>query len=317
MMSGEGGLILGPMNILIVDPTGAIAPRAEPLFRARNWTSVTTANRAAALALVVREVPDVILIHGDGPRGEAAHLCQRFKANALTSGIPLILIEDAPPPAWLLMGMPAEAILQAPWEPEELLHHIEALLPAQIGSGSLVDLTNFPRRRSILDELARRVLAREIFGAGLLSLRETDAYRQDYGRTGLDQFVVLVSVLLRRHTAGSTPVSIGYLEEGAFLILGAISTVHEIVAQTIRDFDALVPAYYEMDTLFGQTDAHEVGPATWITLNGFVLLVEPDRFDHAVQIGAILSDGLLAGQDALLISSAKTTSVESTSIAAD
>ncbi|GIW03399.1 MAG: hypothetical protein KatS3mg059_0019 [Thermomicrobiales bacterium] len=305
------------MNVLIVDPTGAIAPRAEPLFRARNWTCVTTPDRAGALAVVVREVPDVIIIHGDGPRGEAAHLCQRFKANALTSGIPLILIEDAPPPAWLLMGMPAEAILQAPWEPEELLHHIEALLPAQIGSGSLDDLTNFPRRRSILDELARRMLAREIFGAGLLSLRETDAYRQDYGRTGLDQFVVLVSVLLRRHTAGSTPVSIGYLEEGAFLILGAISTVHELVSQTIRDFDALVPAYYEMDTLFGQTDAHEVGPATWITLNGVVLLVEPDRFDHAVQIGTLLSDGLAAGQDALLISCARATPAESTSIAAD
>jgi DNA-binding response OmpR family regulator len=317
MMSVEGGRSLTPMNILIIDPTGSIASRAEPLFRARNWTCVTTADRASVLSVVVREVPDVILVHGDGPRGEAAHLCQRFKANALTSGIPLIVIEEAPPPAWLLMGMPAEAILQAPWEPAELLHHIESLLPAQIGSGSLDDLTNFPRRRSILDDLARRLLAREIFGVGLLSLRETEAYRQDYGRTGLDQFVVLVSVLLRRHTAGSTPVSIGYLEEGAFLITGSASTVHEIISQTIRDFDALVPAYYEMDTLFGQTDDHEVGPATWITLNGFAMLVEPDRFDHAVQIGAILSDGLLAGQDALQISCAKVPPVETASIAAD
>jgi len=292
------GMHLASMNILIVDATGAVSPKAEPLFRARNWTCAHATDPRSALSIVARELPDTIVIHNDGSKGDAAHLCQRLKANALTSGIPIIVIEDRPPPAWLLSGMPAEAVLQAPWEPEELLHHVEALLPVQIGSGSLDDLTNFPRRRPIADELARRLLAREIFSVGLLCLREADAYRQDYGRTGLDQFVVLVSVLLRRNATGATPVSIGYLEEGAFLVIGASSTVHEIISQTIRDFDALVPAYYEMDTLFGQIDSHEVGPATWISLQGCVTLVEPDRYDHAVQIGAVLSDAILRGQDA-------------------
>ena len=133
----------------------------------------------------------------------------------------------------------------------------------------------------------------------MLSLREADAYRQDYGRVGFDQFVVLVSVLLRRHSSGSNPVSIGYLEEGTFLVVGSSSTVHEIVAQTTRDFDSLVPAYYEMDTLFGKDEDHEVGPVTWIGLQGAVCLAEPDRFDNIMQIGFVLSNALNAGMDAL------------------
>jgi hypothetical protein len=305
------------MNILIVDPENAVAPKAEPLLRQRNWTTLTTPDRGKALALAAQDTPDVIVIHGDGTAGQAAHLCQRFKSNALTSGIPLILVEDTPPPAWLLAGMPADAVTQAPWDPEELLHHLETLLPLPSGSDSLDDLTNFPRRRSILDDISRRMLAREMFGIGVLSLREADAYRQDYGRTGLDQFVVLVSVLLRRHAAGSNPVSIGYLEEGAFLVVGASSTVHEIVASTSRDFDSLVPAYYEMDTLFGTADDHDVGPATWIGLHGCVCLVEPERFDNLLQVGVVLADTLTVGYEALAMSSARAEDTVAAGMAAD
>ncbi|MGI8475417.1 MAG: hypothetical protein ACR2OO_03470 [Thermomicrobiales bacterium] len=287
------------MHILVVDQQSTIGSKIEPEFRLRNWRCLVCSDLAQAISEVVKDTPDAIVIHGDGAAGEAAHLCQRFKQNVLTSGVPLILIEDATPPAWLLAGMPADAVLQSPWNAEELLHHIESLLPVQVGSGSLDDLTNFPRRRSILDDVSRRLLAKELFAVGVLSLREADAYRQDYGRNGLDQFVVLVSVLIRRYAAGSNPVSIGYLEEGTFLVVGSTATVHEIIAQATREFDALVPAYYEMDTLFGQPDDHDVGPTTWIGLHGAVCLIEPDRFDNLLQIGYILSDTLGAGLTAV------------------
>jgi DNA-binding response OmpR family regulator len=305
------------MNILVVDPKSAIGPKVEPVLRARNWGCTIVKSMSRAIDSLRTETPDAVLIHGDGPHGEAAHLCQRFKQNVLTAGMPLILVEDHTPPAWLLAGLPADAILQSPWEPEELLHHVESLIPVATGSGTLDDLTNFPRRALAIDDISRRMLSRELFGVGVLSLREADAYRQDYGRTGLDQFVVLVSVLLRRHAAGSNPVSIGYLEEGTFLVVGSSSIVHEIVAQATRDFDALVPAYYEMDTLFGQDENHEVGPTTWIGLQGAVCLIEPDRFDNILQIGFVLSDTLTTGQEAVQMSSHRPMRDTTNGLAAD
>jgi len=305
------------MNILVVDPKSQLGPRIEPVFRVRNWRCTVVSGMSRAIVAVTRDTPDVVVIHGDGSHGEAAHLCQRFKKNALIAGMPLILIEDATPPAWLLAGLPADAILQTPWESEELIQHIEALVPVNTGSGSLDDLTNFPRRRAAIDDMSRRLLAKELFSVGVLSLKEADAYRQDYGRTGIDQFVVLVSVLLRRHTSGSNPVAIGYLEEGTFLIVGASSTVHEIVAQATRDFDALVPAYYEMDTLFGKDEDHEVGPQTWIGLQGAVCLVEPDRYDNILQIGFMLSDTIMTGQEAIQTSSLHPSRDATSGLAAD
>jgi GGDEF domain-containing protein len=199
----------------------------------------------------------------------------------------------------MIAGLPADAILQAPWESEEFFHHVEVLLPGQSVTSSLDDLTNFPRRASVIDEMQRRVLARELFGVGVLNLREADAYRQDFGRSGLDQFVVLVSVLLRRHAAASTPISVGHLDDGNFLVIGPNSAVQEVIAQTTYEFDALVPAYYEMDTLFGADDSHDVGPSTWIALQGALCLVEPDGFENILQIGYRLSDTLTAGSDAI------------------
>ena len=286
------------MEILVVDPKGAIDGVATPVFRSRGWTPSVVKDRVETIASTLRGVPDVILVHGDGTFGEAAHLCQRLKSNPLTAGIPLVLVEDAAPPAWMLMSMPADAVAQAPWEPPELVHHIEVLGPAVGQTDLLDDLTNFPRRRSVMTELERRMVSREVFAAGLLTLREADAYRQDFGRTGLDQFIVLVSILLRRNATGGTPVSIGYLDEGTFLVLGAPNTVHRVVAQTIREFEALVPAFYEMDALFG-SEGQEAGPRTWIGVQGGVCIVEPGRYDNVLQVGFVLAEALSAGNDTL------------------
>jgi hypothetical protein len=304
------------MEILVVDPHGVIGGKASPVFNARGWNASIVKDRVEAVSSTLDGVPDVILIHGDGSLGEAAHLCQRLKANPLTAGIPLVLVEDGVPPAWMLMSMPADAVAQAPWEPTELVHHIEVLGPSTGLTDLLDDLTNFPRRRTVMTELKRRMVVREVFAVGLITLREADAYRQDYGRTGLDQFIVLVSILLRRNAAGGTPVSIGYLDEGTFLVLGAPNTVHRIVAQTIREFEALVPAFYEMDALFG-SEEQEVGPKTWIGLQGSVCIVEPGRYDNVLQVGFVLAEAVGAGNDALRDATARAEDEVMVSFAAD
>src|SRR3954453_2571908 len=111
------------MKILVVDPELQIGPRIESILRSRNWSCTVTREMPRAMTVVSKETPDAVIIHGDGTHGEAAHLCQRFKQNVLTAGMPLILVEDATPPAWMLAGMPADAILQSPWDPAELMQH--------------------------------------------------------------------------------------------------------------------------------------------------------------------------------------------------
>ena len=304
------------MEILVVDPLRQIEPKAEPAFRAKGWKSTVTADRWGAFTGALKSVPDVVILHGDGVAGQTVHVCQRFKHNPFTVGIPLVLVEDVVPPTWLLTGLPVDAVAQSPWEPDDLIHQIEMLSPTSTATELMDDLTNFPRRRSVLNEMERRMLTRELFAGGLLTLREADAYRQDYGRTGLDHFVVLLSVILRRNAAGLSPVTIGYLDEGSFLVLGASTTVHEIVASTIRDFETLVPAYYEMDSLFKDPN-QQTGAATWIGVQGALCLVEPDRFDNALQVGFVLAETLAAGNEVVRQATTRVSAHDTSQVAAD
>ena len=141
------------MNALIVDSSDTVEAVLSPALSARQWHVDHARYIHEVNNLIMVHPPDLIVVHGDGAGGEAAHICQRFKQNVLTAGIPIILVEDSPPPAWMLAGLPADAILQAPWETEEFFHHVEVLLPGQTVTTSLDDLTNFPRRASMIDEM--------------------------------------------------------------------------------------------------------------------------------------------------------------------
>src|SRR4051812_47607571 len=112
------------MNILVVDPKSVIGPKVEPVLRGRNWQCALSHDTAESVAAIAKDGREGVVLPGDGAAGEGAHLCQRFKKNVFTGGMPLILVEVSPPPGWLLGGMPADAILQTPWEAPELLHHI-------------------------------------------------------------------------------------------------------------------------------------------------------------------------------------------------
>ncbi|MDQ3514365.1 MAG: hypothetical protein M3462_12055 [Chloroflexota bacterium] len=283
------------MQILVVDPDREIAPAAEPLFTSNGWTTTVSDCRARAFAQAISAPPDVVVIQGDGAGGETAHLCQRFKHNPLTAGIPLLLVEDGIPPAWVLPHMPVDAVAAAPCDPTELVHQVQMLSPGN-GTQLLDDLTNFPHRRSILDELERRLVTRELFAAGLLTLKASHDYEQDLGRTSLDQFVVLLSVLLRRNATATATVSIGHLSNDSFLLLGQPAVIHQVLATTTRDFEALVPAFYEMDALFDENE-EVVGAPKWIVAQGALTLVEPGRFENTLQVGFALAEFLLAGQE--------------------
>lgn len=276
----------------MVDPNGDLAIAVESLFRSRGWKMTMTAGRDRAFATAVSQLPDAVILHGDGGTGEVSHVCQQFKHNPLTAGIPLIVIQDGTLSTGLLEGTPADAFVRTPLEPAELAHHIDVLVAERLDDTDIDDLTTFPRQRPIMAEIERRMVGREHFAAGLLTLREADRHRQDLGRSGIDRLVVLVSAVLRRQANGSAPVSFGYLDNGGFIILGASSSVHQFVARTIRTFETLALPYGDADAF----DQH-TGSLTSVNLDGAVTLVEPERFDKTIQVGSVLADILAGGRE--------------------
>ncbi|MFL5760729.1 MAG: hypothetical protein ACJ789_13460 [Thermomicrobiales bacterium] len=287
------------MHIFIIDPKYVMARISESVFRGHGWRSTVIQDYAAAIGQIMRDVPNAIVIQGDGVSGGAAHLCQRLKGNALTAGIPIVHIEEAIPTPWMVTGVPADAVLQMPWDPDELIQQIDMIVPMNSKDDELDDLTNLPRRRAVMGDLAKRIRAKESFTIAHLSFRLLDAYRQDYGRMGADQFAVIVSLLLRRHDAGSAPASFAYLDDGSFIVIGDESQVTGIVSNAARDFEVLVPTFYDTSAMFGAETDQADGPLTWVGLHAAVLQVGAGAYDNFLQIGYALSDLIEEGERAM------------------
>ncbi len=288
------------MHIFIIDPKYVMARISESAFRAHGWRSTVIQDYTAAISQIMQDVPDAIVVQGDGVSGGAAHLCQRFKSNTLTAGVPVVHIEEAIPTPWLVTGVPADAVLQMPWDPDELIQQIEMIVPMNSSGDEVDDLTSLPRRRAVMSEIGRRLDIREEFAIGHVMLRQIDAYRQDYGRMGVDQFAAVVSSLLRRHDAGFSPASFGYLDEGSFIVIGDERQVTEIMANSASDFEVLVPAFYDNTGMFGAVTSQTDGPSTWVGLHGGLVHVKAGGYDNLLQIGYALSDVVEWGECFLL-----------------
>jgi DNA-binding response OmpR family regulator len=305
------------MHVYVIDPKYVMARISETACRGQGWRTTVIQDYASALSQIVVDVPDAIVVQGDGVTGAAAHLCQRIKSNAFTAGIPIVHIEEAVPTPWLVTGVPADAVLQMPWDPDELIGQIEMIVPMNAGTDEFDDLTSFSRRRNMMGELTRLMMAQDTFTIGHLSLRQFDSYRQEYGRMGLDQLVVLAGSLLKRHDSGPEPVRFGYLDEGSFVVVGSNERVEETVSNTVRDFELLIPSFYDNSGMFGEETGQADGPTTWVGIHGGLFLAEPGKFDNLLQIGYALTDLLDRGEDPLLLNARVAKTNIATSMAAD
>jgi DNA-binding response OmpR family regulator len=305
------------MHVYVIDPKYVMARISETACRGQGWRTTVIQDYASALSQLVVDVPDAIVVQGDGVTGAAAHLCQRIKSNAFTAGIPIVHIEEAVPTPWLVTGVPADAVLQMPWDPDELIQQIEMIVPMNAGTDEFDDLTSFSRRRKMMSELTRLMMAQENFAIGHLTLRQLDSYRQEYGRMGLDQLVLLAGSLLRRYDSGSDPINFSYLDEGCFVVVGSVEQIEESISNTVRDFERLIPSFYDDAGMFGEETAQVDGPSTWVGVHGGLFSAESGKYDNLLQIGYALADLLDRGADALFVDFGSGSTKVSTTLAAD
>jgi hypothetical protein len=304
------------MHVYIIDPKYVMARISETACRGQGWRTTVIQDYASALSQIVLDVPDAIVVQGDGVTGAAAHLCQRIKNNAFTAGIPIVHIEEALPAPWLVTGVPADAVLQMPWDPDELIQQIEMIVPMTAGTDGVDDLTGFPRRRAAMGDFNRFLMEQKQFAVGHVTLRQFDSYRQEYGRMGMDQLVVLAAALLRRHEAGPNPIKFGYFDEGGFVVVGSAPAVEEVISIMVRDFEVLIPSFYDNSGMFGEETVIADGPSTWVGVQGGQISVEPGKFDNLLQIGYALTDLLDRGADALQLNCAPGQTTAATEVAA-
>lgn len=117
-------------KVLVVEDEAAIAELIAFNLRHAGHEVVTAADAETGLALVARELPDLVLLDWMLPGTSGLQLARRWRADVRTRELPVILLTARAEEGDMIQGLDAGAddYLVKPFSPKELLARIRALL---------------------------------------------------------------------------------------------------------------------------------------------------------------------------------------------
>ncbi len=117
-------------SVLVVEDESAIAELIAINLRHAGYQVVLAADAAAAQAQVDRELPDLVLLDWMLPGSSGVQLAKRWRADARTRELPVIMLTARADESDKITGLDAGAddYLTKPFSTQELLARIRALL---------------------------------------------------------------------------------------------------------------------------------------------------------------------------------------------
>jgi putative two-component system response regulator len=156
------GLIGDPGVILVADDDPKVAKLIERVLCLDHHSIRTVSNGSAALEIVRREAPDLVLIDVLMPGLSGIEVCRRLKSDRATCRVPIVIMTGLPEPAVRLEGYAAGAddFLTKPVATRELRLRVQALINVKRNTDG------FESAESLLLGLAEIIEARDVSTAG-------------------------------------------------------------------------------------------------------------------------------------------------------
>jgi DNA-binding response OmpR family regulator len=120
----------GMLRIVVVDDDARYREAASEPFRARGDSVVTTADGLEALALCLKEPPDVVLSDVQMPRMDGWQLLRMIRARPSLASVPVVFLTSLGGEAERLLGyqLGVDAYIPKPYQPEELLMKVHQIV---------------------------------------------------------------------------------------------------------------------------------------------------------------------------------------------
>ena len=161
-MVGGGESLLTVAHVLIVDDESDLASLVEFNLQQAGFQTSVALTGAQALALAVRQVPDVVVLDLMLPDISGREVCRRLRADPRTRAVPVVMLtargEETDRVAGFEVG--ADDYVTKPFSPRELVLRIKAILrrAAVPGTGmrvsvGLLSLDTGSHRAWVGDEL--------------------------------------------------------------------------------------------------------------------------------------------------------------------
>lgn len=120
----------GPLRIVVVDDDARYREAAAEPFRSRGDTVITTSDGLEALALCLKDPPDVVLSDVQMPRMDGWQLLRLIRARPSLASVPVVFLTSLGGEAERLLGyqLGVDAYIPKPYQAEELLIRVHQIV---------------------------------------------------------------------------------------------------------------------------------------------------------------------------------------------
>lgn len=235
-------------KILLVEDEQHIRSVLNRILTLKGYRVVEAADGPRGLEMALSERPALMLLDVMMPGMSGFEVCRTLREDMETAMLPVIMLTVKSRTEDRIRGMDcgADDYVTKPFDADELLVRIEALLKRKERDLYASPLTRLPGNISIESELKRRIAGGEPLAVMALDIDHFKAYNDEYGYHKGDDMISIVSMLITRvvREKGNRGDFVGHIGGDDFIIITRPDTVDAIGERVIELFDLTIPEHY-------------------------------------------------------------------------
>ncbi len=289
----------GNKKILVIDDEQALIEIVKEILEDKGFDVFTALEAEPGFQKALEVKPDLILLDVKLGASSGYEVCRRIKDDPNLRFIPVIMLTGRDLVRDELDGFKAGAddYITKPFKPNLLMARITSAMERSARDLDANSLTHLPGNRRIIDEMQKRIDARQKFSVLYLDLNNFKAFNDRYGFIRGDDAIKLTAGIVGKQLSKFKKAAtfLGHVGGDDFVAVVDTHDVNELCTNILKDFDFQIPVLYDEDDRRKKSisSVDRKGNKAEIPIMGLAIAVVTNQvkeFKHPGEISFIAGD---------------------------
>ncbi len=286
-------------RVLVVEDDPSIRRILTFQLEAAGYKTLEAVDGVAALELLERDVPDLVLLDMMMPNLDGRAVCRAIRADRRLQHLPVIFLTANATIDSKLEGLDdgANDYLTKPYERKEMLLRVKNLIGWSQAQRHSNPLTGLPGNPAIEAEVEALLKEGRVFAFLYVDIDHFKAYNDYYSYRAGDEVIKLMARVLSEtvEQKGNPRDFVGHVGGDDFVLITTPDRADEVAGAIIERFDAQIPEYYRPAEraqgyveIANRQNKLEQFPIVSVT----IALVESDRYqiEHVAMLNDVVAE---------------------------
>ena len=287
-------------TILFFSPAGRSAPDCV-----RQWADgkslaiIPVSDPAALHEMVLRSLPQLVVIDADDSGATGLELCARLKGDSYSAIVPLAAVITRHTTngvkSWFAAG--ADEVITPLFEPAEQILRLDGMMTRTARDVAVNPSTRLPGTTEIERAIRHRMEDGGLFAVCYADLDHFKEYNDRYSYYDGDRVIYIVSRILHDVVKGMVGALgfVGHIGGDDFILVIPFESIAAVCSEVLDVFDTLIPYQYnEQDRragyYFGKDRRGQLHRVPLMTLSIGIVTNQHRRFAHPAQVSELATE---------------------------